>query len=129
MKNPAIRKQATDARATAFRDAIIWLPGLIVESIADRQPVIRGRTFTNCLLHGPAVFLAIQGVSLDGCNLGYSGGDVRNLVLRPASPTSVIGAIPFENCTFVDCDFDKVGFTGNDQFVDAILGVPRQDPS
>ena len=124
MMNREIRKNAADPRATAFQDAIVWLPGLIMESLADGQAVIRGRTFANCLLHGPAVFLALQGVRLDRCNLGYARGDMRNLVLRPASPTSVVGAIPFEDCPFTDCDFDKVGFTGAQDFIQSVLSIP-----
>ena len=124
MMNRAIRKNATNPRATEFRDEIVWLPGLIMESLADGEAVIKGRTFTNCLLHGPAVFLAVQGVSLNGCNVGHARGDMRNLVLRPVSPTSVVGAIAFENCTFTDCDFDKIGFTGAESFIQSILSIP-----
>ena len=127
MMNREIRKQATDPRATEFRDEIVWLPGLIMESLAHREPVIKGRTFTNCLLHGPAVFLALQGVTLEGCNIGYARGDVKNLLLRPVSSTSVVGAIPFEDCRFVDCDFDKIGFTGADSFLESVLAVPVGD--
>ena len=124
MMNREIRKNAADLRATEFKDAIVWLPGLIMESMADRQMVIKGRTFTNCLLHGPAVFLALKGVALEGCNIGYARGDVKNLLLRPVSSTSVVGAIPFEDCRFVDCDFDKIGFTGADSFLESVLAVP-----
>ena len=129
MKNPAIRKQATDPRARAFKDEIVWLPGLIVETMADGQGVISDRTFDNCLLHGPAVFLALSGVHLDGCNLGYSGGDIRRLVLRPVSPTSVVGAVPFQDCTFTHCDFDKIGFTGAEDFIQSVLSVQTESPS
>jgi hypothetical protein len=122
--NREIRKQATDPRATAFVDEIVWLPGLIMETLADGQVIIEGRTFTNCLLHGPAVFLAVQGVHLDRCNLGHSAGDIRNLLLRPVAPNAVIGAIPFRNCTFTECDFDKIGFTGAEEFIQSLLTVP-----
>ena len=124
MINREIRKEAADLGATTFQDAVIWLPELMMSVLQAGQPVIQGRTFNNCLLHGPAVFLGLSGIDLDGCNLGYAGGDIRNLALRPVSPNSVIGALPFQNCRFFECDFDKVGFTGAESFVQLILGVP-----
>ena len=129
MLNREIRKNATNPRATEFKDEIVWLPGLMMEALGDGQRVIKGRTFTNCLLHGPAVFLAVNGVSMDACNLGYAGGDLRNLVLRPVSPTTVIGTIPFEDCRFAWCDFDKIGFTGSEDFIQSVLSVPLEGSS
>ena len=123
MMNREIRTHATDPRATHFRDAILWLPGLMAEAMADKQPAIRGRTFTNCLIHGPAVLFAVQGVALESCNLGDSGGDMRTLVMRPANPGRLTGAIPVEDCTFEFCDFHNIGFTGAETFVQSILDI------
>ena len=124
MNNPAVRNSVADYTATAFTDAILWLPELIRSSLGSGSNLIQGRTFTNCLLQGPAVLLALQGVEFDGCNMGYDGGDVRNLVLRPAGPSQVIGAIPFQNCRFKDSDFFAVGFTGAEPFLQMILDLP-----
>ena len=129
MLNRDIRTEATDLRATDFRDALIWLPGLIMASFQAGERVVTARTFTNCLLYGPAVFLAVKGVAMEHCNLGANSGDIRNLVLRPVSPTGVIGAVPFDSCRFEWCDFEGVCFTGNDAFVDSILSLPTGDLS
>ena len=123
------RPQAADLSAAAFKGVAIWLPALLMTSLQKGEPLIRDRTFEDCLLHGPAVFLALGGVDLESCNMGWAGGDLRNLVLRPASPTSVIGTIPFQNCRIHRCDFDAVGFTGSERFVQSILNLPGVDPS
>jgi hypothetical protein len=125
MMNRDIRKPADDLAATDFRDAVIWLPELLLAQVQGGQSVIKDRSFTNCLLHGPAIFLAVRGVHLEGCNLGPCGGDIRTLVLRPASPKSVVGAIPFQDCRLIDCDFDSVGFTGAESFIESVLSVPQ----
>jgi hypothetical protein len=121
--NREARKDASNLDAMLFQDANVWLPDLMLACLRAGQPIIRGRTFNNCLLYGPAVLLGLSGIDLDSCNLGYSGGDIRNLALRPVSPNSVIGALPFQDCRFFECDFDMVGFTGAEPFVQLILGV------
>ena len=128
MMNREIRTTATDMRATRFQDQEVWLPALILAALQAGERVIAGRSFSNCMLHGPAIFLAVGGNSMDACNLGFTGGDTRNLLLRPVSPSSVIGAIPFANCTFEWCDFDAVGFTGNEAFINSILTLGEGEP-
>ena len=127
--NREIRREATNLEALEFTDAMIWLPLLMQAVVRGGQTVIRGRTFRNCLLSGPAVMLALKGVDLDGCNLGWGGGDMRGLILRPLSPTTVVGTLPFEDCRFVECDFNGVGFTGPEAFIEALLAVPTRDVS
>jgi uncharacterized protein YjbI with pentapeptide repeats len=124
MMNRDIRQTATGYGSAALRDLNIWLPDMIRETMRGGSGVIQDRTFTNCLLEGPAVFLALGGVQFDTCNMGITGGDMRNLVLRPAGPRKVVGAIPFQNCTFTDCDFMGVGFTGPEGFLQAVLSIP-----
>ncbi|MBW3559941.1 MAG: hypothetical protein KY449_09270 [Proteobacteria bacterium] len=125
MINREIRTTATDLRAPRFQDQEVWLPALMMAALQAGERAITGRSFTNCLLHGPAVFLAAGGNAMNACNMGFTGGDTRNLLLRPVSPTGVIGAIPFADCRFEWCDFDAVGFTGNEAFIASILGVPE----
>jgi hypothetical protein len=127
MRNESIRTDARDLGLTVFENARIWLPQLMLSRLQSGENTVAGRTFNNCLLYGPAVLLALARVELDSCILGETGGDVRNLVLRPASPTSVIGAIPFQDCRFFECDFDAVGFTGSPAFVQSILDLPGGD--
>ena len=127
MMNRDIRKEATDLNAASFEDAMIWLPQLVQARMRAGDQVIRGRTFRNCLLAGPAVFLAVSGVQFDGCNFGWGGGDMKGLLLRPVSDEKVVGAVPFQDCSFIDCEFVNVGYTGPEKFIEAMLAVRTKD--
>lgn len=107
----------------SFEGQRIWLPQLVIEASQRGSSIIDGMTFSKCRLEGPAVLLALEGCNFDGCNMGYTGGDIRNLLMKPIAPERVIGAIPFQNCNFIGCDFFAVGFTGNDRFLEAFITV------
>lgn len=111
-----------------YEDQQIWLSQLIAQSMTTGSALIKGRTFNRCRLEGPAVLLATGGVHFDACDMGYTGGDIRNLLLRPVAPEKVIGAIAFEDCRFSYCSFFAVGFTGSPDFIDnfiQVVGGPR----
>ncbi|MNE14174.1 hypothetical protein [uncultured Brevundimonas sp.] len=107
----------------------VWLPQLFMETSRAGVPVIENRTFVECLIEGPAVLLPLEGCRFDGCNMGDAHGDPRNLLLQPVGPERVTGAIPLKNCTFINCRFIGVGFTGTqaylDEMVAALGGVPQ----
>ena len=118
--------RATDFTATAYENQAISLVDLVRARMSEGQGVIRGVTFKNCRIEGPGVVLVL-GCHFEGSDFGNPNGDIRNLVLRPASPTSVVGAIPVDACTFTGCQFVGLGYTGADAFLDQILtlGGPR----
>ena len=101
----------------------IWLPQLILEAGYRREAIIEGRTFIDCIFEGPAVLLPVQGCSFNGCNMGETMGDARNLMLNPMGPSKVTGAIPFKNCAFTNCQFLRVGFTGSSAFVNDLVSM------
>jgi hypothetical protein len=118
---------ATDLDAQTFDQVSIVLHDLGRAAMKSGQPLITDRTFRNVRFEGPSVFLAASGNSFDATDFGYSGGDVRNLILRPASPSKVIGAVAFRDCTFVGCRFFAIGFTGPESFLKQLLalGTPQ----
>lgn len=89
----------------------------------SRQPLIRGRTFTDCIIQGPSVLLAIAAVTFDTCNLGSSGDDPRSLILMPMAKNAVVGPIAVAECTFTRCDFMGIGYTGPDTFIEHLIEV------
>ncbi len=91
--------------------------------MATRQPLIQGKTFTNCVIEGPAVLLALSGVNFDSCNLGMASEDSRSLLLMPMAKNKVVGAIGMKNCSFTNCQFFAIGYTGPDAFIDRMLQV------
>jgi hypothetical protein len=60
-------------------------------------------------------------------NFGTAHGDMRNLVLYPASPQRITGAVAMLNCTFNAVDFFAVGFTGAKDFLDSLLEVETRE--
>jgi len=88
-----------------------------------KQPLIVGKTFTDCLIQGPAVLLVTNDVLFDSCNMGAMGDDPRNLILLPMSTQGVVGPIAVQNSRFTRCDFMGVGYTGPDTFIDNLLQV------
>lgn len=104
----------------------VWLPQLFMETARAGTMVIENRRFENCLIEGPAVLLPLEGCNFDGCNMGDSHGDPRNLMLSPQGPRRVTGPIPFKNCQFINCNFLGVGFTGAPAFLDNMAEVLTQ---
>jgi hypothetical protein len=118
-------KVAKDYAADAFDGVVVNLFELYRARLAKGQQVVTGVTFKDCRIEGPAVLLVIDGCNFDGVNFGASQGDMRNIVLHPASPTSVTGAIPLQNCAFQGGHFFGVGFTGNSVFLQQLLDLGK----
>ncbi|QYC10299.1 hypothetical protein [Brevundimonas nasdae] len=112
---------ARDLSAKIFKDVDINLFDLY--EACQAQGMITDRTFIGCRLQGPAILLAAVGVTFDECNLGESGGDVRNLLLKPMGPRA-LGCVPIRNCSFIGCEFYNVGYTGPQDFLDDLAAVP-----
>ena len=111
-----------------YKSVAVWLPQLFMETSRAGSLVIENRTFIDCLIEGPAVLLPLEGCHFDGCNMGDAQGDPRNLLLQPAGPQRVTGAVPLKHCTFINCRFLGVGFTGSKAYLDemtaALGGAP-----
>ncbi len=60
--------------------------------------------------------LVLDGVHFDSVNFGQTGGDIRNILFRPAG-NMAIGAIPVRQCTFRNCQFHTLGITGADDLL------------
>jgi len=102
----------------------IWLPLLFHEAVLRGESVLKGKTFTNCRIQGPAVVVPISGCQFDACNMGSADGDMRNLMFQPLGPTRLTGAIPLSDCLFRRCDFVGVAYTGAPDFLEQLQGLP-----
>ena len=114
---------AADLSALVFEDLDINLFELYATVVGGALPgLIQGRAFRRCRLQGPAIVLVSAGVTFDDTNFGDSGGDMRNLLLRPMGPRA-LGTIPLRDCAFENCEFFNVGFTGPQAILDMMAGV------
>lgn len=107
---------------TSFEKEAVWLPSLAVQHWNAGQTVIEGKTFTDCLIEGPAVMAVMNGTVFDSCAMGTTS-DMRNLLYRPVSRQKLAGVIGVSNCRFVRCRFAQVGFTGSDELLDELAGI------
>ena len=97
---------------TRFEKEAVWLPVLAVNHWNTGEMVIAGKTFTDCVIEGPAVMAVMNGTTFDGCNMG-AAANPRNLLLKPLGD-KIVGAIGMADCRFVRCRFAQVAFTGDD---------------
>lgn len=112
--------QASDPMAPAFNNMRINLSDLYRSQLhAGGGAIIEGRTFTDCMIEGPALMLVLDGVHFDSTNFGETGGDVRNMLFKPMG-TMAIGAIPVRNCTFKACRFNTLGITGAEDLLEML---------
>ncbi|MBB5747331.1 hypothetical protein [Brevundimonas variabilis] len=113
---------ARDLSVSDIRDVDFSLFDLFAAEMMLGRSLVEGKTVTGCRIQGPAVLLASTGVTFDGVNFGDSGGDIRNLIMKPEG-SKAIGAIPFRDCAFVNCEFYGVGFTGDAAFLEQIRAL------
>lgn len=106
---------------TSFEKEAVWLPQLAVQHWNAGQMHIDGKTFTDCVIEGPAVMAVMNGTSFESCAMGTTT-DIRTLLYRPLSQTKMAGLVGMSNCRFIRCRFVQVGFTGADQVLDDLLG-------
>ena len=104
--------------ATAFTKEAIWLPLLAVQHQNAGEPVIKGKVFKDCLFEGPALMVPVKNCSFDGCNMGATR-DLQGLFYTPKGSV-LVGAIPFEDCQFINCRFSQVAFTGHPDFIQSL---------
>ncbi|OGN43447.1 MAG: hypothetical protein A2623_13345 [Caulobacterales bacterium RIFCSPHIGHO2_01_FULL_70_19] len=107
---------------TSFEKEAVWLPSLAVQHWNAGQTAIDGKTFTDCLIEGPAVMAVMNGTVFDSCTMGTTS-DMRNLLYRPVGRDRMAGVVGVSNCRFVRCRFAQVGFTGSDELLDELAGI------
>ena len=100
---------------TEFTKESIWLPSLAVQHMNAGQTFIEGKTFTECLIEGPALMAVMNQTHFDGCIMGTTTNP-RTLLYKPLGE-KLAGAIGMSNCRFVKCRFVQVGFTGSDELL------------
>lgn len=101
---------------TTFEKEAVWLPMLAVQHWNAGEMAIKDKTFTDCVIEGPAVMAVMNGTTFDSCAMGTTT-DVKTLLYRPVSKTMMAGVIGVGNCRFVRCRFVQVGFTGSEELL------------
>lgn len=105
---------------TTFEKEAVWLPMLAVQHWNAGQMAIDGKTFTDCVIEGPAVMAVMNGTHFDSCAMGVAT-DIKTLLLKPLGH-KMTGVVGMSNCKFVRCQFVQVGFTGSDELLTVLEG-------
>ncbi len=114
----------TDLSKRAFVNEDMALYDLYSHHLSTGRSIIDGVTFTGCRIEGPSIMLVLGSTHFDRTNFGETKGDIANLVLRPVA-NMAIGTIPVKDCTFVECEFFMLGFTGSDAIVKELLTIGK----
>lgn len=109
----------------AFHGVVVSIPALIEAATAARTP-IEGRSFTDCVILGPAILSPGVGTRLNNCNFGDVYGDPKNLLVKAAGDR-VIGALAVAGCVFEGCLLNGVGLAGDETFIANFLGGVDKD--
>lgn len=109
--------RALVARQTFEKEAV-WLPLLTVHHWNAGQMSIKGKTFTDCLIEGPAVMAVMGDTQFQDCAMGITS-DMKTLLYRPLGD-KLAGVVGFEDCSFVRCKFLQVGFTGSEALLEEL---------
>lgn len=132
-QTPALSAAETAGRAlvarTSFEKEAVWLPSLAVNHWNAGQMSIDGKTFTDCVIEGPAVLAVMNGTTFEACAMGVAT-DIRTLLFKPMG-AKMAGVVGMSNCKFVRCQFVQVGFTGTDDLLAELEGgiAKQSEPS
>lgn len=113
---------------TTFEKEAVWLPMLAVQHWNAGEMSIKDKTFTDCVIEGPAVMAVMNGTFFDSCAMGTTS-DVKSLLYRPVSDVKMAGVVGVSNCRFVRCRFVQVGFTGSEEMLDEMAAGIRSRSS
>lgn len=99
----------------SFEKEAIWLPLLAIHTLNAGQGVIRDKTFTDCVIEGPALVAVLEGTTFDACQMG-AATDMKSMLFAPQG-SHLVGAIGLQQCRFVRCRFAQIAYTGSDEFL------------
>ena len=103
---------------SSFEKEAIWLPLLAVHTLNAGKTAIEGKTFTDCVIEGPAVVASLGGTTFESCVMG-AARDANSLLFTPRGPR-LVGVIGLKDCPFVRCRFVQIGYTGADEHLDEL---------
>jgi hypothetical protein len=100
-----------------YQNETIYLPDL-----ARTNHVISG-TFDGCDIRGPAIVVPLGNCSMDGTELNVEDNDVETILWEVPEGAKRIGAIGLQDCRFVNCRFQGIGFAGSQEQLRGFRGM------
>jgi hypothetical protein len=87
------------------------------------KPLIEDRTFTDCVIRGPAVITLLSDCLSDHCTYGQGQSIADCLYLVEANRT-VVGPIGFVSCKLIRCRMEQIGYVGNAALMEILKKIP-----
>ncbi|MGA2092855.1 MAG: hypothetical protein ABSH16_05540 [Sedimentisphaerales bacterium] len=110
-------KQLNFAAPDALTALVLQNMDIRIADLVRESPVIRNKSFNNCVLYGPAV-IALKGkADLIRCTLLT---DDINDCFMPSEEKFYWGVIMFDDCTFIHCKFRSISFVGSPRIIEKI---------
>lgn len=110
-----VNKPSNFATINELIPSVLQHKNIRVVDLAMQDPIIRNRTFEDCQIYGPAVFLN------ERCNMYDCDMDAgREAGFIKTSNAILWGVIKFQDCVFRRCSFYKIGFIGLPEDIDKI---------
>jgi len=110
------RKQAYPPVATLMLSPYFKDLDIPLGEFGSTNSLLSGKTFDHCRLHGPIVVAILHDVKM---TMSSFSGDSESIFIVTSNKRAN-GVLGIENCTFVDCYFEKVAFIGSQEQIDQI---------
>lgn len=118
------------AETAELRAPYIHNRSLYIFDLAHKNTTIRGRTFEDCQVYGPAIVAPYYGEwPFDEACTWEEAVDPINLLWAsiPNLDRQYIGVIGLDNCTFRNCSFVRVGMLVNPERFKSMTGLPAPE--
>lgn len=90
----------------------------IVDLVGDEY-IIRGRTFEDCTIYGPAVVVPLDQIAFE--HNSFDGPLEAILWEIPDEKNFIVGAIGLTDCIFRRCQFRGIGIAGNHSLIEKFV--------
>jgi hypothetical protein len=121
-QEPRAPELIPDLMQTYFRGHSIRIADL-----AEADGAIHGRTFEDCVIHGPVVLAPQHNVSFSGCNFLVERPD--DMLYEIQLPRYLVGPVPLFDCTFRRCQLFRVGIAAPAAFLTAVRDDTKRAPN
>jgi len=99
-----------------------------IADLADERGMVRGRTFIDCFVLGPAVLAPLRHAHFVGSRFDIPEGQIDAMLWEVPESTIKVGIIGLTNVSFTGCEFRHIGIAGTPKTIAQWRQVMRGAP-
>jgi hypothetical protein len=103
----------------AYDQKVIYLPELVDKRA--RPSILKGFTFTECQINGPAVVALLPNITINGCR--FEVDNVEAMCFEVPEDSPKVGVIGLTDCVFTDCSISNIAFMGTPEVLAILRGA------